>query len=289
MLQTRPTSIPRTTELPMELEREVIEWAARAHRTCAVKLALVGKRFQAWSEPIIYETVVLDEGYPATSTTMFLRTLRSRPAEFFAQNVKNIYLTSAIQFHQAQKILSICTGATNIACWADPGPNADCSVLLNRREPLRRLSSKLEVLCQIETTNTAPPMRLNVPPDAFINLSHLDIVNPPFIAFDGTWLHSLPALTHLAFGDLLTPYHLHMFDVFSGLLSECKLLKTLVIMSSDRLFSVELEKSGLCDQRVVFLPCYHYPRSAKEYWQDIRRGGSDFWEFADQMVGSLTS
>ncbi|KAF9456580.1 hypothetical protein BDZ94DRAFT_1346893 [Collybia nuda] len=241
------------------------------------------------SEPIIYETVVLDEGYAAASTTMFLRTLRSRPAEFFAENVKNIYLTSAIQFHHAQKILSICTGATNIGFWADRGPNNDFSVLLNRRKPLQRLSSRLEVLCQIETTHAAPLMRLNVPPDTFINLSHFDIVNPLFFAFDWTWLHLLPALTHLAFGDLFTPYHLHMFDVFSGLLSGCKLLETLVIVSSDRLFSVELEKSGLCDQRVVFLPSYHYPRSAKGHWQDIRRGGSDFWEFPDQMVGPHTS
>lgn len=291
----------RFTELPMELEREIFEWAARAHCRSAVNLALVAKRFQAWCvdenthllteslrlhriEPIIYETVVLD--YPIVTTTLFLRTLKFRPAGFFAQNVKSIYLTSMIPFTQAQKVLSICTGATSIACWADPDPKSDGLMPLLRTRPLERISTKLEALCSIETMDTISPTRYHISLGTFANLSHIDIVNPPgyFIPVEWAWLHVLPALTHLAFGDLFSMDHLHMLELFSELLAECEFLQTLVVISHDEPFIMELEKSGLCDLRLVLLPSFHYPRSLRDYWEGVRQGGPDFWELADQTV-----
>lgn len=285
----------------MELEREIFEWTARAHCRSAVNLALVGKRFQGWCvdenmvlldeslrshriEPIIYETVVLD--YPIVTTTLFLRTLKSRPAGFFAQNVKNIYLTSMIPFPQAQKVLSICTGASNIACWADPDSKSDGLMPLLRTRPLERLSTKLQALCRIETMDTISSTRYHISLGTFANLSHIDIVNPPgyFISVDWAWLRVLPALTHLAFGDLFSVDHLHMLELFGELLAQCKFLQTLVVISHDEPFIMELEKNGFYDLRLVLLPSFHYPKSLRDYWEGVRQGGPDFWELADQTI-----
>ncbi|KAF8648898.1 hypothetical protein AX16_006152 [Volvariella volvacea WC 439] len=118
-MSTSPTScreqdqlVPR---LPLELEREIFELTARAHRETAVRLTLVAHRVQIWVERVIYHVVSLSDRRKCSA---FLRTLDARPPDFFQSHVRAICLPYFLDVAQATRILSVCPEVENLACWA---------------------------------------------------------------------------------------------------------------------------------------------------------------------------
>jgi hypothetical protein len=229
-------------------------------------------------EAIIYHTVVLD--FPLRTTKLFIRTVNSRSPEFFAKNVKKLYLTSIITFTQAEEVLSVCTGITDLACWVDIPLSSSGLLSLIKTKNLERLSVKIGALWRNS------PLGGIFSPELFPNLSHVDFVNPPSssIAVDWSWLHDLPALTHVSFGDLFATDHLHVFELLRHLLTECELLRTLIVISHDPSFLRELQNESIHDPRLIIFPNFHHPKSLTAYWEGIRRGEPDFWTLADILV-----
>lgn len=231
-------------------------------------------------EPFIYENVILD--FPILTAELFIRTLDSRPASFFAKYVTNLRITNSMTFSQASRILSVCTGAVNISCWASPTTKAGLLPVI-RLHPVQKLSVKLEDIMDLSPT-------LDFSHPLFENLTHLEIVNPPAYSLDSTpsidWsgLHQLSKITHLAFGDLYYDQHSYMVQVFVDLLSNCESLNTLVLISSDARFSNALYREHkLHNSRLVTLPTFHYPDRYHTYWRALRQGEPDMWERADEI------
>ncbi|KDR67513.1 hypothetical protein GALMADRAFT_258131 [Galerina marginata CBS 339.88] len=272
--------------LPYDLERDIFELAARAFPGHAVKLCTISRYVQEWMERIIYETVVLD--LPLFTTKLFLRTFYSRPTNFFARNVKRLYMTNFLAFPEAREIVAACAGLTDLVCWADPISKSQGNFVdLLSPACIRHLSVKIDALWGISTSQSH--FKRQFTPHLFPNLSHLEIVNPPgsYSATQVDWdgLRALPKLTHLAVGDLWHKTHLHFIPHFEQTLVQCENLKVLLLISQDDGFVDELRKSGIQqDSRVVVKTEFNSPLPLSEYWDSVRQGGPDFWGLADRMA-----
>ncbi|KAF8149441.1 hypothetical protein B0H34DRAFT_733743 [Crassisporium funariophilum] len=275
-------------ELPYELERDIFELAAIQHPGCAAKLTRVCRYVQRWIEAILYETIVLE--LPISTTRLFLRTFYSRPPTFFAKNVKQLYLTSIITFIEARRIISACSNLTTLVCWAEPRRLREGIIELPALHGIQKLSVKIEALWGL----TADAQHFHFTPGIFANLSHLEIVNPPCadsaLAIDWDGLCRLPALTHLAFGDLWGWSHAHLLRFFPRVLEECERLLALIVISRDVRLVDALYDAGIPgDPRLVVIPEFNWPMALATYWDIVRRGGPDFWFAADDIVLQQTS
>jgi hypothetical protein len=232
-------------------------------------------------EAIIYETVVLE--LPVETTDLFMQTFHARPPTFFAKTVKRLYITGILSFSDARALLAACTGATDITCWIYPH-TFTAHLLPHLPTPaLRRLSIPLEALWGMA------PVSIQFTPALFPRLSHLEIVNPPgghpALTIDWAGLAALPALTHVALGELCFGDHAHFIPLLGVLLDACPGLEVLVIITRDELFKDELCKSGLDeDERVVVQSDFNGALMVHEYWEGVRKGGPDFWAMADRAV-----
>ncbi|TFK67703.1 hypothetical protein BDN72DRAFT_842717 [Pluteus cervinus] len=112
------TIITGPPRLPLELEQEIFELAAHRYPEVTVSLTLVAHRVQIWIEKIIYKTISLST---QRKCTLFLRTLDSRPPEFFSSHVKAICLPYFLDTRQASRIVSLCSRVENLGCWAQRG------------------------------------------------------------------------------------------------------------------------------------------------------------------------
>ncbi|KAF5375489.1 hypothetical protein D9757_009938 [Collybiopsis confluens] len=269
-------------ELPAELEREIFEVAARAVPGTAVKLAGLCKRSQYWMEWLIYETVVLD--YPPARTAAFLRTLVAKPTKFFAERVKNLQLSYSVTLNEAQKILDVCTGLTQLVCWAE-----SCHVhgwLRTYFTPsyisdLTRLSLKLEMLTEAEKIPTFSD-------EIFQRLTHLEIVLPPPLhigrLIDWTGLVSLPNLKHLTVGDVFSWDHLYLLPVLRDLLDHSLTLETLVVITKEPQMLEALNVENYDDPRLVIFPRFNWPMDLPTYWQKMYTGQLDSWDLSIEKV-----
>ncbi|CAA7260713.1 unnamed protein product [Cyclocybe aegerita] len=257
--------------LPYDLEKVILELTARTYPEQAPKLSRVCRYVQEWIEAIIYETVVLD--YPPLRTELFMRTLRQRPAIFFERNVKHLHLTSFVDLRDAREIATVCTGTKTLVIWGDASREADVLMKNNFPPHLERLSLKMTLV------RAFPPAA-----GMFSSLSHLEIVNSMTVDCDAL-CSELPALTHLAIGEIYWWIHRSMLPSFERLLADCRKLEVLVFISSDDMALQGLRKAGITqDARVVIVPSHHWPMRPREYWTSVQRGGPDFWDMADELV-----
>ncbi|KAJ7621973.1 hypothetical protein DFH06DRAFT_769500 [Mycena polygramma] len=111
--------------LPLELEREIFEvaaavpnyWTKQHVGDMALVLPQVCRRAQSWIEPLIYGHI----SFPLLSNSpadlaMFLETIDTRPATFFATHVKYLDFDSAIPLAVVEQVLRVCTGVVNLGC-----------------------------------------------------------------------------------------------------------------------------------------------------------------------------
>ncbi|KAI5889114.1 uncharacterized protein SCHCODRAFT_02585065 [Schizophyllum commune H4-8] len=262
------TSTIRYVELPPELEWVIVEYAARIHPETAYTLALVAPRFKTWIDTLLYSSLVLD--YPLTRPTLLLRTITDRDPDFIARTVKRIYITTSVAYADAARALAACSGVTDITCWTRPAPEFPGS------GRVKRLSFDASSLLFAPKTLPA--------------LTHLDLVNPPPGTTMESWMAlfaGLPALTHVAFGNLYAQEpvdHRPLIPLFLALLSgeTGHDLKMLVAVSDDEDFVPFLHEE-VDDPRAVVMPRFNYPRTLAEYWQDVQTGGLDFWGVAERL------
>ncbi|KIK57959.1 hypothetical protein GYMLUDRAFT_171972 [Collybiopsis luxurians FD-317 M1] len=269
-------------DLPAEIEREIFEATARAFPGTAAKLATLSKRTQYWMEWLIYETVVLD--HPAIRTASFIQTLDARPAEFFTLRIKHLHLSYSVTLREAQKILSVCTGLTQLICWAE-----SCQVqgwLRTYLTPsstlnLTRLSVKLEMLFKSDSVPSFSD-------EIFQNLTHLEIVLPPptheGMLIDWTVLPQLPYLKHVTIGDLFSWDHLYLLPVLRNLLDLSSTLESLAVITKEPQMLEALEAQNFDDPRLVILPRFNWPMDLPTYWKKMYTGQSGNWDVSNEKA-----
>ncbi|KAJ7726690.1 hypothetical protein DFH07DRAFT_970400 [Mycena maculata] len=255
-------------DLPVELEREIFEIAAKADIGTALRLAVVARRVQAWVEPIIYSQVVVAHAPdasqfqiqntrtilahriraqlhnsknkkkdPLAHVPRFIRTIPLRSASFFARNVRRLYV-GHLSEPELVTVLSACTGVAELgwcACTLSPPVAAALSAL-----PLRRLA--VDHTFAFDALPPAPLARLTHLDLAFHEVSYLPLLPP---------LQHLRALTHFsaAFGRAVPPpsWAAPVFDA-------CPALR-IVLFYSDQMYMEQI--SGLRprhpDPRVVVM------------------------------------
>ncbi|KAJ7446009.1 hypothetical protein B0H11DRAFT_2249187 [Mycena galericulata] len=245
--------------LPPELEREIFELSAHLHPGSAPKLLLVARRVLTWIEPLIYRVISIDG---TTTSAPILHTLRSKPAQFFDDNVQHL-LVEGVTDDEVEEILSACTRIRSLVL-IGVRPSDLSSVL--RLRP-KKLAIQLDALFgRTDLVDFSRPL--------FTTITHLDL----FAGFIRPWpdLALLPALTHLALLEH-TP-----LDVQIQVLRNCPHVEVFISMYSQvRTASVE-ESPFIEDVRFVSMVL-----SDSDYrtdWRSGANGGIDFWARADKFV-----
>ncbi|KAJ3810187.1 hypothetical protein F5876DRAFT_42275 [Lentinula aff. lateritia] len=258
----------RLQDLPVELERSIFEIAARLDLKTAMNLSLVCRQLKEWIQPLIYEMVTLGTG----DSALFLRTMEMLPADFFARSVKRLCLTVSINPNDAQRILRICTGISNLACWVDfigrfpLTPSTPFRELLHPLR-LRRLS--------IEAAHF---QTLSFPECAWIHsLTYLDLVFWKEDSLLIRELRFLPALTHLA---LLLQHSSIETSALAYILSILPSLQILCLVTDEDDLERYEQGTRLLDPRVVCLP---HPESVLD-WEAPYRGRPDMWSQAEEII-----
>ncbi|KAJ7434898.1 hypothetical protein B0H11DRAFT_697459, partial [Mycena galericulata] len=199
---------------PPELERQIFEICAFSRPVTIRRLILVAWRVKEWVEPLLYRTIAVThsqpmQGYPIFSSKYLLSAIRSKPASFFHDHVRNLLLHSAPHYAIAG-ILSVCTEADNI-CIPDL-PDSMLPSIVKLRP--RHLSTSLESLLD----------RLQPSHPFFSRITHLDLTAAPYRYSipPGIWssLSRLPHLTHISFDAV------SFLAICSLLLETCKSLKS---------------------------------------------------------------
>ncbi|KAF9444403.1 hypothetical protein P691DRAFT_807395 [Macrolepiota fuliginosa MF-IS2] len=216
------------TQLPYDLERTIIEYAAETDQPMALKLMLVSREVKRWIEPILYRHIKLRN---SSQTDAFIHTLESLHPEspFFANTIKSISFTHGVTFHQAARILSVCSNITSLLAQIEFSRRVlditlddidDIRRFLAAQSPaLRRLSVTLQpfFLCP-DPSFRAPILR---------SLTHLSVLGSSSEhCHRWTWtgFNALDCLTHFAFEiDTSTPLQViyNLIPRFPALLRIC--------------------------------------------------------------------
>ncbi|KAJ7129887.1 hypothetical protein C8R43DRAFT_673963 [Mycena crocata] len=281
-----PLSAPA---LPPDLEREIFQTSALTRPSAIPILMLVAWRVKTWVEPLLYRTIVLHEkrerddggteaiSLPHPHRQTILDLMQSRPAEVFAQNVRNLLLGPGDDA-QNKLFLSACPNIQNL--WISSACLDSEDRLLPAIEglPLKHLYCHLTNLfgSQLDIKFTHP---------IFSQITHLELFDRFFYSdaiLPGVWANQalIPNLTHLAFSEHI------LFPVCPTWLKSCTSLRVLVALVNIELFSnadmhvAALGSDLVEDPRFVVMECRLYMRD----WELGAYTGVDYWSRAEDFV-----
>ncbi|KAJ7444646.1 hypothetical protein B0H11DRAFT_2291205 [Mycena galericulata] len=242
--------------LPPELEREIFELSAHLHPGSAPNFLLVARRVLTWIEPLIYRVISIQG-----NCAPVLRTLRSKPTQFFGENV-HCLLVDGVPAAELEEILSVSTGIRSLVLLG-ASPSILSAVLRLRPQ---KLAIHLESLFgRTDLVDFSLPL--------FTTVTHLDLFDSEFT---GPWqkIALLPALTHLA---LLEDTPL---DVKIQILRNCPRVEVLVNM---HIHPSSFEESQFVED-VRFVSMVLSTSDYKTDWESGANGGIDFWARTDKFV-----
>jgi len=249
-------------DLPIELQQEIFTIAAKTDLGRATRIALVSQRVCAWVEPNIYSMVTLGPREAA----LFLRTIRSKPRQFFATHVKRLCLFFGVNASEAAGIIGACAGVRELAFWVAGFTRIHSTI---SRLPLRRLSIEFSHFVELLKQST------DLGHHAWSReLTHLDIIFssgdelPPIPGVDG-----LPSLTHLSLWNSIGK---SFKTSIASILSKRNLLYVLLICIG----RIPSDQDTFGDPRVVYLS---RPDVARD-WEAPVRGLPDMWSRAEEIV-----
>lgn len=223
--------------------------------------------------PQIYRIVALG----SDDTALFLRSMRSMPSSFFANHVRHLCLSISVSSVDAERILSVCTGVTDLAFWIDYiSVTGDYSIApLVSPLRLRRLSIELKHFDALFSDTSIRHAWCD-------SLTHLDII---------FWNHELsPDIPHLNHLSSLTYLALRLRhnepreESLFSILSICQHLKAVIIYDeSDSPEEVIWTK----DPRVVYMP---YPTNVITEWEaQARQDDMCAWSRAERAIRSYVT
>ncbi|KAJ7662200.1 hypothetical protein DFH06DRAFT_1191770 [Mycena polygramma] len=261
--------------LPVELERDVFELAARAHSTSIPTFMLVAHRVKIWLEPILYSVVVFADpipGHLCFEPTRFSLAIQSQANSEYVRHLLLIpYDHLAIDF---ELVLASCTAVEDLAVMGFP-EGADLLPFISAM-PLRRLTTSLSSLfftAGIDFTHSL-----------FTHITHLESMEDLSSSRWEEWqgLALIPNLTHLAFVFKTS------LPIFQGALAACPALQVLIFLHVPYL-NMQDTGRGLeplaADTRFVCMPAPAF----SEDWQIGARGGDSFWMRAEQFIAKRVS
>ncbi|KAJ6512993.1 hypothetical protein C8R45DRAFT_331308 [Mycena sanguinolenta] len=260
-------------ELPTELQMEIFELAALSYPVAIPNFMLVAWWVKKWVEPFLYRTIVFVDSikhYPTFRPGVLLRAIRSKPASFFRESVRNLNLTQYhISSEDARTIISACSGVVNLHI---ANQQMLSRSFLDVLPPVKRLYAALEMLFHPSAVNFSHP--------SLSQLTHLEVADPLREATADQWagLAALPRLTHLSFTDCWA-----IFPVFRRVLDTCKSLQILVLLTTSN--PLQLGRRGgnellFQDPRFVAMICLYHQWD----WQMGVHSGQDYWARAEDFV-----
>ncbi|KAI0930427.1 hypothetical protein AcW1_009123 [Taiwanofungus camphoratus] len=101
------------SNLPTELLRDIFEHAAQSDPATARKLTLVSSAVRHWTDPILYNTVILSS---AKSLRSFLAAIAKKPSDFVRTRVKHLGIFALGPVQTIDRILNACRGVQSLAC-----------------------------------------------------------------------------------------------------------------------------------------------------------------------------
>lgn len=197
-----------------------------------------------------------------------------RPPAFFTEHVKSLCIPGDIGQSDAERILTVCQGVVNLACWAMGG--APLFPLIDGIRP-KRISM-----------NTSGLFGLNTQPDFlhpfFQNVTHLEIVDWLWTSWSG--LELIPCLTHLAVD--LDNYNASVIARLRRILNCCESLRVcLCLVPTDQaMIEASNALAGVEDVRLVILS----DTEVMDNWEaSLREETEDcHWSFAEAIIAART-
>ncbi|KAJ7777148.1 hypothetical protein B0H16DRAFT_1504471 [Mycena metata] len=262
-----------TPLLPPEIEREIFEMTAAQFPGNAVNLMSVARRTQVWMEQLIYKTITLSDQQLCDK---FLRTLDSRPADFFTANVKSLCVPGDIEPLGAERVLKACQGVINLAIWLPP-QNTPLFPYVSSLRPIR-LSINVPALF-------GSPCEPDLKHPFFSRVEYLELVDWLDCASHLHIEYLSSCLTHLALD--FDRYTEGATPRLRDILASCpSLVVCLGLVSNDDAMIIASDTLALAkidDPRLLILS----DSDVVENWE-ASLGGSDesVWAFAEDIVAS---
>ncbi|KAJ7440606.1 hypothetical protein FB451DRAFT_1058754 [Mycena latifolia] len=273
-------STPSTLQavLPLELEKEIFEYAARSNPKGMPTLIIVARRVKTWIEPLLYRVVCVSESYrmlqpgrPRITSRACLKMLALRPATFIHDHVQHLSLTSDLTSPSHAHRLAAFSGIANLALFnGNPSPQF---LPIMAAMPLRRLSTELASLF--------PSTGIDFDHPIFSQLTHLDLLNTNVSDEWAVGLGRLPCLTHLSFNWVHGSRH--PAPAFDAVLLHCSFLQVLILNVAHQNNIVDLTEeytSFAEDPRLVLMVL----EDAMSDWELGADGGADYWVRAERFV-----
>ncbi|KAJ7172810.1 hypothetical protein C8R43DRAFT_1119652 [Mycena crocata] len=264
--------------LPMELEREIFEVAARSRPSSIPTLLLVASRVKIWVEPLLYRVIFAGSPvnhwermpeYPVTFPDDISSILDTKPASFLRHSVRHLFF-STISFADVgwERLLSTCSQIEDLYIIH---PQLEDYLAAVANLSLKRLYTSLDFLFN--------PSEIDFSHQLFSHLTHLwnlgDTSSPQIWA----GLALIPHLTHLAFN------HPSFVPFSLGFLDTCKALRVLVFLLETSELEVVVNDKLAEDPRFLAMS----PPSRRRDWQLGAHTGIDFWSRADDFVARRMS
>ncbi|KAI8993104.1 hypothetical protein BD414DRAFT_412960 [Trametes punicea] len=298
------------SNLPVELVRDILEHAAHSDRATARNLTLVSSAVKHWTDPILYDTVVLST---ARSLRAFVAAIANKPSEFVRTHVRNLGIFTLGPVQSIDRVLKACAGVQSLAC----GFSLPSYMQAQGTEALQSLKQPREQHLLGAACRDGWDASLVGPTVTHLrlHLTSFDSSRPdsPF-AFSSApgqesgWsrLKALPSLTHLAvvyrpsgstpptaivphLSRLLPSQHKTNANGEDCLPSLQLVLIQVVGAAKDASFAGETvqalnaaaESAGGLALRIV---AELAPLSAARQWEESVRGGQGVWENAEAVV-----
>ncbi|TFK90587.1 hypothetical protein K466DRAFT_583622 [Polyporus arcularius HHB13444] len=295
------------SNLPVELVRDILEHAALSDHATARNLTLVSSAVRHWTDPILYNTVVLSS---ARSLRAFLAAIANKPSDFVRTRVHNLGIFTVGPVQSIDRVLTACAGVRSLACgFSLPSYKQSQGVAALQSLAQPREQHLLGVACRDgwDASLVGPTVT-----HLRIHLTSFDSSRPdcPFAFSDGPgqdsgWarLKALPALTHLAVvyrpsgstpPTTIIPHLARLFQSPTnedGLPALELVLIQIVGARKDAAFfggavnalnDAAVSAGGPAHRIVAELA----PQSAARQWEEAKRGGECLWDRAEAVVRS---
>ncbi|KAJ7141775.1 hypothetical protein C8R43DRAFT_1017185 [Mycena crocata] len=259
------TSGNNDPKLPLELEREIFEFAAILHPKLIPVLLLAAERVRIWTEPLLYRALDVSSGSRCTGPSLtpdeIPAFLDSRPASFFLEHVRHLHFGdhSIDDWYRLQELASMCCGVVDVALLS---PDNELSL-----PPVQR------VTLYAPTTIGLPTL--------YPRLTHLHLQGSPLLWNVAENVAQLPCLTHLSF-----PQQNLLRVVCNEVLVRCKRLKVLAnIWDSSDVLNRYRPYYQICSSDTCFVMLI--VPDLERAWDISARGGEDYWLRAEALVKNV--
>jgi len=254
--------------IPEDVLRLFLECAAWNDKKTALALSSVSQEVQRWTEPAIYELVMLDRA----NFKAFTYTASMRPPTFFASHVKRVWCYCGsdppLDDDEIQQIIFLFRGATSIS--------------------IKAAATVVDPALVAAHPVSASPRNLPVMP----NLTHLEIFEPDYEWTPAKWAgieEALPFLSHISLhiGEYkYSPDQSPWYRSIQWLLSNCRYLQMILLTTSYlSVGEVEMYKAyaarGIVDSRIIML---FQAGNKCEDWKAFGRGEVNQWSRAEEKM-----